>query len=197
MSSHNYINYKEFENVDIRIGTVIEAYEYNELKKPSIILKIDFGEKVGIKKTSAQLQKYYKSDELINKQVIAVVNFKPKQIGKIISEVLVLGVPDLENEPVLLSPDKPVNNGGKLFLNQRGSKTISCRPPRFESDNLTSPPCDLIISLVIVNPKPLSPLSLFLEGSKVKNGLNTSSYLSLGIPSPSSLNSITQSFSFL
>ena len=115
MSSQNFINYKEFENVDIRIGTVIEAHEYNELKKPSIILKIDFGEKIGIKKTSAQLQKYYKSDELINKQVIAVVNFEPKQIGKIISEVLVLGVPDLENEPVLLSPDKPVNNGGKLF----------------------------------------------------------------------------------
>ena len=60
MSSQNFINYKEFENVDIRIGTVIEAYEYNELKKPSIILKIDFGEKIGIKKTSAQLQKYYK-----------------------------------------------------------------------------------------------------------------------------------------
>ena len=125
MSAQNFINYKEFENVDIRIGTVIEAYEYNELKKPSIILKIDFGEKIGIKKTSAQLQKYYKSDELINKQVIAVVNFEPKQIGKIISEVLVLGVPDLENEPILLSPDKPVNNGGKLFLNQRGSKTLS------------------------------------------------------------------------
>ena len=115
MSSHNIINYNEFENIDIRIGTVIDAYEYNELKKPSIILKIDFGEKVGIKKTSAQLQKYYKSEELINRQVIAVVNFEPKQIGKIISEVLVLGVPDLENEPVLLSPDKPVNNGGKLF----------------------------------------------------------------------------------
>ena len=125
MSSQNFINYKEFEKVDIRIGTVVEAYEYNELKKPSIILKIDFGEKIGIKKTSAQLQKYYKSDELINKQVIAVVNFEPKQIGKIISEVLVLGVPDLENEPVLLSPDKPVNNGGKLFLSQRGSKTLS------------------------------------------------------------------------
>ena len=115
MNYYNFINYKEFENVDIRIGTVIEAYEYNGLKKPSIILKIDFGEKIGIKKTSAQLQKYYKSNELINKQVIAVVNFKPKQIGKIISEVLVLGVPDLENEPILLSPDKHVNNGGKLF----------------------------------------------------------------------------------
>ena len=115
MSSHNFINYKEFENVDIRIGKVIESYEFNELKKPSIILKIDFGEKIGIKKTSAQLQKYYKSDKLINRQVIAVVNFEPKQIGKIISEVLVLGVPDLENEPILLSPDKTVNNGGKLF----------------------------------------------------------------------------------
>tara|TARA_A100001011_G_scaffold296715_1_gene309271 strand:+ start:294 stop:641 length:348 start_codon:yes stop_codon:yes gene_type:complete len=115
MNSENFINYKEFENVDIRVGTVIEAYEYYELKKPSIILKIDFGEKIGIKKTSAQLQKYYKGDELINKQIIAVINFEPKQIGKIISEVLVLGVPDSEKEAVLLSPDKPVNNGGKLF----------------------------------------------------------------------------------
>ena len=115
MSSKNYINYKEFENVDIRIGTIIEAYEYNELKKPSIVMKIDFGEKIGLKKTSAQLQKNYKVDELINKQVIAVINFEPKQIGKITSEVLVLGVPDLESDPILLSPDKSVNNGGKLF----------------------------------------------------------------------------------
>ena len=115
MSSHNIINYNEFENVDIRIGTVIEAYEYNELKKPSIILKIDFGEKIGIKKTSAQLQKYYKSDELINKQVIAVVNFEPKQIGKMISEVLVLGFPDDDNNPVLVMPSIKISNGGKLF----------------------------------------------------------------------------------
>ena len=111
----NTIQYLDFHKVDIRLGTIIEAKEYDQLKIPSILLKINFGEEIGIKKTSAQLQKYYKSDELINKQVIAVVNFKPKQIGKIISEVLVLGVPDLENEPVLLSPDKPVNNGGKLF----------------------------------------------------------------------------------
>ena len=83
MISHNFINYKEFENVDIRIGTVIEAYEYNELKKPSIILKIDFGEKIGIKKTSAQLQKYYKSDELINKQVIAVVTLNLNKLVKL------------------------------------------------------------------------------------------------------------------
>tara|TARA_B100001057_G_C22068744_1_gene651139 strand:+ start:135 stop:482 length:348 start_codon:yes stop_codon:yes gene_type:complete len=115
MTSKSFINYNDFEKVDIRIGTVIDAYEYNELKKPSIVLKIDFGDKIGTKKSSAQLQKYYKADELINKQVIAVINFIPKQIGKITSEVLVLGVPDLESEPVLLSPDKPVNNGGKLF----------------------------------------------------------------------------------
>ena len=115
MSSKNYISYEEFENVDIRIGTVIDAHEYNELKKPSIVMKIDFGEKIGIKKTSAQLKKNYNADELINKQVIAVINFEPKQIGKITSEVLVLGIPDLEYQPVLLSPDKPVNNGSKLF----------------------------------------------------------------------------------
>ena len=115
MITQNTITYKEFENIDIRIGTIIEAYEYNELKKPSIVMRINFGKKIGTKKTSAQLQKYYKAEELINKQVIAVINFKPKQIGKITSEVLVLGVPDLESEPVLLTPDKPVNNGGKLF----------------------------------------------------------------------------------
>ena len=98
----------------------VSNLEFQPEQSPSPTLKIerlrvDFGEKIGIKKTSAQIQKYYKSDKLINKQVIAVINFEPKQIGKIISEVLVLGVPDLENEPVLLSPDKPVNNGGKLF----------------------------------------------------------------------------------
>ena len=109
------IQYLDFKKVDIRLGTIIEAEEYNQLKKPSIILKINFGEEIGIKKSSAQLRKNYNPIQLINKQVIAVVNFAPKQIGKIISEVLVLGVPDLENEPVLLSPDKPVNNGGKLF----------------------------------------------------------------------------------
>jgi len=109
------VKYEDFEKIEILVGTILEVKINEKARKPAYVLKIDFGEKVGIKKTSAQLQKYYKSDELINKQVIAVVNFEPKQIGKIISEVLVLGVPDLENEPVLLSPDKPVNNGGKLF----------------------------------------------------------------------------------
>jgi len=109
------VKYEDFEKIEILVGTILEVKINEKARKPAYVLKIDFGEKIGIKKTSAQLQKYYKSDELINKQVIAVVNFEPKQIGKIISEVLVLGVPDLENEPVLLSPDKQVNNGGKLF----------------------------------------------------------------------------------
>ena len=112
---NNLISYSDFKKVDIRLGTIIEAIEYDILKKPSIILKIDFGEDIGIKKSSAQLQKNYISENLINKQVIAVVNFEPKQIGKIISEVLVLGLPDLNNEPILLSPPHRLQNGSKLY----------------------------------------------------------------------------------
>ena len=109
------INYSDFEKIDIRLGTIIEACEYNKLKKPSILLKIDFGNKIGIKKSSAQLQKNYISKDLINKQVIAVTNFEPKQIGNIVSEVLVLGLPDKENEPILLSPSIKLQNGIKLY----------------------------------------------------------------------------------
>jgi len=111
----SYIEYNEFEKVDIRVGTIIEAKENNLLKKPSLILKIDFGKKIGIKKTSAQLKKNYNIEELINKQVAAVLNFKPKQIGNIISEVLVLGFPDQNNEPILITPDKKILDGGKLY----------------------------------------------------------------------------------
>ena len=111
----SYIEYNEFEKVDIRVGTIIEAKENNLLKKPSLILKIDFGIKIGIKKTSAQLKKNYNIEELINKQVAAVLNFKPKQIGNLISEVLVLGFPDQNNEPVLIIPDKKISDGGKLY----------------------------------------------------------------------------------
>ena len=106
------ISFLDFEKIDIRLGTIIEAEEYNELNKPSILLKIDFGNEIGIKKSSAQLQKNYISDQLINKQVIAVVNFPPKQIGKIVSEVLVLGLPDNDNEPILISPLQKLQNGG-------------------------------------------------------------------------------------
>ena len=109
------IAYKEFELVDIRVGTIISAEENLKLNKPSIILKIDFGEKIGIKKSSAQLIKNYTPKDLINKQIAAVVNFKPKQIGDLISEVLVLGFPDNENEPILVEPNKMIPNGGKLF----------------------------------------------------------------------------------
>ena len=88
---------------------------YDKLKKPSIILKIDFGKDIGIKKSSAQIRENYDSDNLINKQIIAVVNFKPKQIGNIVSEVLVLALPDENNEPILLSPPKKLENGIKLY----------------------------------------------------------------------------------
>ena len=109
------IQYLDFKKVDIRLGTIIEAKEYNQLKKPSIILKINFGEEIGIKKSSAQLRKNYNPNQLINKQVIAVVNFVPKQIGKIISEVLVLALPDENNEPILVSPSKKLLNGVRLY----------------------------------------------------------------------------------
>ncbi len=109
------IDYFDFEKVDIRIGTIIEAEENNSLKKPSIVLKIDFGKQIGIRKSSAQLKKNYLANNLINKQVAAVVNFEPKQIGNMISEVLVVGFPDDQNEPVLISPDFKIKNGGKLF----------------------------------------------------------------------------------
>ena len=109
------ISYQDFETVDIRVGTIISANENFKLKKPSIVLEIDFGKKIGIKKSSAQFTKNYKSNDLINKQVAAVVNFAPKQIGNLISEVLVLGFPDEFNEPILIEPNKMIPNGGRLF----------------------------------------------------------------------------------
>ena len=111
----NTASYLDFEKIDIRVGTIISAEINKMLHKPSIILKIDFGEKIGIKKSSAQLTKNYNSEKLINKQIAAVINFHPKQIGNLISEVLVLGFPDDEKEPILISPDKTVTNGGRLF----------------------------------------------------------------------------------
>ncbi len=111
----DFIKYSEFENIEIRLGTIIHAEENNKLRNPSIILKIDFGTKIGIKKSSAQLKLNYKVNQLIDKQVIAVINFEPKQIGNFISEVLVLGLPDEQNQPILLSPDKKLNNGVKLY----------------------------------------------------------------------------------
>ena len=109
------IEYSDFKKVEIRVGTVVESRFNDKSNNPSIILVIDFGEVIGHKKTSAQLTKHYNPEELIGKQVAAVTNFPPKQIGKMISQVLVLGFPDEKNNPILIMPSKKVNNGGKLF----------------------------------------------------------------------------------
>ena len=85
------------------------------MKKPSIILEIDFGKQIGVKKSSAQLKSNYEVQDLIHKQVAAVINFPIKQIGKVISEVLVLGFPNSQNEPILFSPDYKIENGGRLY----------------------------------------------------------------------------------
>ena len=109
------ISYSDFTKIEIRLGTIISAELNKKLRKPSFVLKIDFGDEIGIKKSSAQLTKNYKIEELLNKQIVAVVNFPKKQIGNLISEVLVLGFPDNSNEPILICPDKKLVNGGKLY----------------------------------------------------------------------------------
>ncbi len=121
------INYSEFAKIEIRVGTIISAELNDKLQKPSIILKIDFGEEIGIRKSSAQLTKNYKAEQLIHKQIAAVINFPQKQIGNLISEVLVLGFPDHNGEPILISPDMEVANGGEIRLDKSklgGLKTI-------------------------------------------------------------------------
>ena len=109
------ITFDDFLKVDIRVGTVIEAEPYPEARKPAIKMKIDFGPEIGVKKSSAQLTVHYTPEELIGRQVAAVVNFPPRQIGKLISEVLTLGFPDANGAVVLIGPDQPVPNGGRLF----------------------------------------------------------------------------------
>ena len=109
------ISYDDFAKVDIRAGTVVRAESFPEARKPSIKLWINFGPELGTKKTSAQITRYYAAETLIGRQVAAVVNFPPRQIGKFMSEVLVLGFPDAEGEVVLIAPDHDVPNGGRLF----------------------------------------------------------------------------------
>ena len=112
---NDFITYFEFKKIDIRVGKIISAEINKSLHKPSIVLKIDFGKDIGIKKSSAQLIKNYNLDKLIDKQIAAVINFQPKQIGNLISDVLVLGFPDDDNEPILIIPDKKVSKGGRLY----------------------------------------------------------------------------------
>ncbi len=109
------ITYSDFEAVDIRVGTVIDAQPFPEARKPAIKLTIDFGGELGVKKSSAQLTVHYKPDQLIGRQVCAVVNFPPRQVGPFLSEVLTLGMPDPDGAVVLVRPDLKVPNGGKLF----------------------------------------------------------------------------------
>lgn len=109
------ITFEDFLKVDIRIGTIVEAEDFPEARKPSLKLRIDFGPAIGVKKSCAQIAALYAPEELIGRQVAAVVNFPPRQIGKVISEVLTIGFADEQDRVVLFSPDKPVPNGARLF----------------------------------------------------------------------------------
>lgn len=109
------INWSDFEQVELRAGTIIKAEKFPEARKPAYKLTIDFGEEIGIKRSSAQITELYQLDELEGKQVVAVVNFPPKQIGPFMSECLVTGFPDEQERVVLAVPEKPVQNGMKLF----------------------------------------------------------------------------------
>lgn len=109
------IGFDDFLKVDIRVGTIAEAEPYPEARKPALKLVIDFGGTIGRKKSSAQITKHYRPEDLPGRQVLAVVNFPPRQIGKFMSEVLTLGIPDTEGEVVLISPGLAVPDGGRLF----------------------------------------------------------------------------------
>jgi tRNA-binding protein len=109
------ISYDDFARVDIRVGTIVDVQPYPEARKPAYKLAVDFGPELGVKRSSAQVTVYYAPETLLGRQVAAVVNFPPKQIGKFMSEVLVLGFPDADGAVVLVGVDKPVPNGGKLF----------------------------------------------------------------------------------
>lgn len=109
------IAFDDFLKVDVRVGRILEAAPFPEARKPALKLVIDFGPEIGRKKSSAQLTKHYRPDELAGRLVLAVVNFPPRQIGPMRSEVLTLGVPDADGEVVLIHPDKDVPIGGRLF----------------------------------------------------------------------------------
>ena len=109
------ITFDDFLKVDVRVGEIVRAEPYPEARKPAIKLWVNFGPEIGEKKSSAQITKHYAPKDLPGKKVMAVVNFPPRQIGKFMSEILVLGVPDADDEVVLLTPDKDVPIGGRLY----------------------------------------------------------------------------------
>ena len=109
------ITFDDFLKVDIRVGQIVKAEPYPEARKPAYKLWVDLGPVIGQKKSSAQITANYTLEELVGKKILAVVNFPPRQIGKFMSEILVLGVPDEHNEVILITPDKSVSNGGRLY----------------------------------------------------------------------------------
>jgi tRNA-binding protein len=109
------LSYAEFQRLDIRVGRIVGVEDFPAARKPAYKLRIDFGAGIGVKRSSAQVTKYYTRDQLLNRLVVAVVNFPPKQIGPYMSEVLTLGVPDRDGDVVLLVPERDVPIGGRMF----------------------------------------------------------------------------------
>ena len=109
------ITFGDFMKIEIRIGTIVRAEPYPEARQPAFKLWVDFGEALGVKKTSAQITRHYTLEDVVGRQVAAVVNFPPKQIGRFMSEILVLGFPDKDGEVVMIRPDQAVPDGGRLY----------------------------------------------------------------------------------
>jgi tRNA-binding protein len=109
------LSFAEFQRVDVRVGRIVDVQDFPEARKPAYKLRIDFGEALGVKTSSAQVRQHYRKDDLLGRLVVAVVNFPPRQIGPFMSEVLTLGVPDADGNVVLLAPERDVPHGNRMF----------------------------------------------------------------------------------